>query len=59
MVNDMTLEEAFRKIAVDISEYKCGGGGCPCYETCVVYTDEECINKLMDYFKYVIGDAND
>ena len=53
----VSLEEILRKIAIDICENKCGGGGCPCKEGCDVYSDEDCINRIMNYFKFFIVDS--
>lgn len=47
------LEEVLREIAVDICENKCGGGGCPCKEGCDVYSDKDCVDRIMNYFKSV------
>lgn len=50
MVN---VEDILRKIAIDIANNKCGIGNCPCHEYCDVYSDKECINRIMEYFKSV------
>lgn len=50
MVN---MEEILRKIAIDIANNKCGSGNCPCYKECDVYSDEDCIDRIMNYFKSV------
>lgn len=47
------MEEALKKIAEAISN-KCVGG-CPCRNGCEVYSDEECINRIIDWIKSVIG----
>ena len=54
MVGMANMEEILRKIAVDIANNKCGIGNCPCFKDCDVYSDEECINRIMDYFKSVV-----
>lgn len=53
------MEELLRKIAIDISQNKCGIGGCPCKEKCDVYSDKDCIDRIMNYFKSTTGDIND
>lgn len=49
------VEEILRKIAIDIEENKCGYGECPCYRDCEVYSNKECIDRIMNYFKSVAG----
>ena len=49
------MEEVLKKIAIDISNNKCGAGLCPCLKECEVYSDEECVNRIMNYFKSVAG----
>lgn len=47
------MEKILRSIAKGI-ETKCGGGGCPCHEGCDVYSDEECINRIVGWLKEMI-----
>lgn len=49
------MEEALRKIAIAISDVDiCGEGGCPCKKDCDVYSNEACINRIIDWMKSVI-----
>lgn len=43
-------EDAVENMAKVISE-ECGKGGCPFNKDCDVYSDKECINRIIDCFK--------
>lgn len=47
------MEDMLKKIAVAIQE-ECGEGHCPCYEKCNAYTNEECMNEIMNWLNDVI-----
>ncbi len=47
------IDEMLMKIAIAIEE-KCGSGGCPIKKGCEVYSDEDCINNIVDWLKSVI-----
>ena len=49
----MDMEEILMKIAKGI-ETKCGGGGCPCEEGCEVYSDEDCLDRIVAWLKEMI-----
>lgn len=49
------MEEALRKMAIAISSVDiCGDGCCPCKKDCNVYSDEECVKRIVDWMKSVI-----
>lgn len=47
------MDEMLMKIAIAIEE-KCGDMGCPCKEGCNVFSDEDCIDRIIDWLKSVI-----
>ena len=47
------MDEMLTKIAIAIEE-KCGAGCCPLREDCNVYSDEECIDQLVNWLRSVI-----
>lgn len=47
-------ENILIKIAKDISKNHCGGIGCPCKEYCDVYSDQECIDRIMHWLRSVV-----
>lgn len=49
----MDMEEILMKIAKGI-ETKCGGGGCPCEEGCEVYSDKDCLDRIVAWLKVMI-----
>lgn len=49
------MEDVLMKLAKKI-ETKCGKGECPCAEDCYVYTYEECINRIVDWFKMILDE---
>lgn len=51
---DMIIESALKKIAIEISENKCDDSACPCQKDCNVFTNEECVDRIIDWFKSVI-----
>lgn len=53
----ISLEEILKKIAVGIYKNKCADGMCPCSEGCEVYSNEDCVNRIMDYLKSCIVDS--
>ena len=47
-------EELLKKIAIAISDIDvCGDGGCPCKKNCEVYEDNECVERIMKWLRYV------
>lgn len=46
------MDEILNKIARAIQN-KCGKCGCPCNECCDVYTDEECLERIIHWLKRV------
>ena len=49
------MDEMLMKIAVAIEE-KCGEGSCPCKCGCEVFSDEDCIDRIIDWLKSVIAE---
>lgn len=47
------MEEILMKLAKKI-EKGCGTGLCPCSEDCCVYTDEECMDRIINWLKTVL-----
>lgn len=47
------MDEILMKLAKKI-ETKCGAGLCPCSEDCCVYTDEECMDRIINWLKTVL-----
>lgn len=49
-------EKILKKIAIAISDIDvCGNGGCPCKKNCEVYGDNECIERIMNWLRYVVS----
>lgn len=46
--------DALKNVAAIISE-ECGNGGCPCKDGCEVYSDKDCIKRIIDWFELRIG----
>lgn len=42
--------DALEDAATAISDM-CGYADCPCSKNCDVYSDEECIDRIIDWFK--------
>lgn len=47
------MEEVLLKIAKAI-EKQCGNGGCPCHENCDVYSDEDCMNRIINWLLSIV-----
>lgn len=47
------MDDMLMKIAIAIEE-KCGDGACPCKKDCKVFTDEDCINRIINWLQSVI-----
>ena len=44
-------EDALENVATIICNEGCGNGGCPCKKGCEVYSDQACIERIIEYFK--------
>ena len=47
------MDEILMKIAIAIED-QCGSGGCPCKKGCTVYSDEECVDRIIAWLKSLI-----
>ena len=47
------MDEILMKIAKGI-EAKCAYGGCPCREGCEVYSDKDCLDRIVAWLKKTI-----
>ena len=49
------MDDMLMKIAIAIEE-KCGEGSCPCKKGCNVFSDEDCLDRIINWLKSVIAE---